>query len=218
MKELTGAAKDPEAPLWQPAGELYPRLIDFDATAMGLVAVSGMAIVWHFGVRPQWLRVIRSCDLAASVVAAKVAPAILGFQLNGDCMSLVRANQCRAPRVLPHTLVAIVRPMFVGPLLPGEVEIARDTPTSLGSSDRRLGDQHQHLQCRRRRQWRSGRQRACFGIRRPVIELDCYRQRRRSIGNGNAWGLRHRARQPAGDLYVRPDCRRRAALGYRGGS
>lgn len=128
VKELTGAAKGPEAPLWQPASELYPRLIDFDAAAMDLIAVSGMAIVWHLGIRPQWLRVIASCDLAASVAAAKVAPAILGFQPNGGLyVAWARAPVPRATGLAAH-LVAIVRPMFVGPLFPGEVAVSRDTP------------------------------------------------------------------------------------------
>ncbi len=128
VKEFTGSAKGPEAPVWQPAGELYPRLIDSDAAAMGLVVVSGMAIIWYLGVRPQWLRVIASRDLAASLAAAKVAPAILGFQPKGGLFGAwAREPLPRATGLASH-LVAVVRPMFVGPLLPGEVAVLRDTP------------------------------------------------------------------------------------------
>jgi hypothetical protein len=62
---------------------LYPALMSFDPAAAGLSAQSGVFAIWHLGVRPQWLKVGATLDLAATVAAAKRAPRIRKFERNG---------------------------------------------------------------------------------------------------------------------------------------
>jgi len=74
--------KAKEAAFWHPVGQLYPRLLDFDPLAAGLVGKSGLYVVWHLGVRPQWLRVGATRDLGASVNELKCATWVVRHQSN----------------------------------------------------------------------------------------------------------------------------------------
>lgn len=58
-----GRANAPLA-VWQPEGATYPRLHSFDSRL--LAGRSGLYLLWHLGVRPQWLRAGFSKDLGAA--------------------------------------------------------------------------------------------------------------------------------------------------------
>lgn len=69
---------------WRPMDKPYPRLALLDPVSEGLsAAVGGVYAVWHLGVRPQWLRVGASPDLAAAFGALRDHPLLAGFQPNG---------------------------------------------------------------------------------------------------------------------------------------
>jgi hypothetical protein len=72
-KLVTGMwAKEAPVTLWQPPGQLYPRLMGFDPTA--LAGREGLYAIWHLGVRPQWLRVGLVDDLALAFASLACAP------------------------------------------------------------------------------------------------------------------------------------------------
>lgn len=65
---------------WEPADGVYPRLLLFDPKALG--GRSGVYLIWHLGVRPQWLRVGFASDLGAAAAVLAAAPEIASFSAN----------------------------------------------------------------------------------------------------------------------------------------
>ena len=69
LKRIAGAVIAPQGPdvlvAWQPAAGQYPRLLSFEARALS--GRAGLYLLWHLGVRPQWLRAGFSNDLGAAV-------------------------------------------------------------------------------------------------------------------------------------------------------
>lgn len=78
FQRLTGAltpARQDAA--WHPERQGYPRLLTFDARTLN--GKSGLYVVWHLGVRPQWLRVGFATDLAAAIAVLAKTPEIAAF-------------------------------------------------------------------------------------------------------------------------------------------
>jgi hypothetical protein len=84
FKRLAGAlspARDQgPAMVWNPAGGNYPRLLHFESR--DLSGRAGLYLLWHLGVRPQWLRVGYSADLGAAVRVLAATPEIVDFASN----------------------------------------------------------------------------------------------------------------------------------------
>lgn len=80
LKRLAGAlghANTASLMTWQPEGASYPRLMSFDA---GLLAGrAGVYLLWHLGVRPQWLRVGFTKDLGAAAAHLTKTPELADF-------------------------------------------------------------------------------------------------------------------------------------------
>jgi hypothetical protein len=105
---------------WQPQGQPYPRLVGFDAAAAGLSRTPGVCVVWHLGVRPQWLKVAASADLAATIAAAATAAPIVAFQPNGGLyVAWLRCDPPRAAAIAAH-LIGTLSPRWRACDLPGE--------------------------------------------------------------------------------------------------
>jgi hypothetical protein len=68
------------AVIWQPEGAKYPRLLQFDPSA--LAGRSGLYLLWHLGVRPQWLRAGYSADLGEAAKLLAKTPQIMAFGAN----------------------------------------------------------------------------------------------------------------------------------------
>ncbi len=68
------------AMVWSPAGGNYPRLMHFDSRE--LARQPGLYLLWHLGVRPQWLRAGFSTDLGAAVRLLAATPEIVDFAPN----------------------------------------------------------------------------------------------------------------------------------------
>jgi hypothetical protein len=66
--------------IWQPSGGHYPRLLLFDPRA--LAGRSGLYLLWHLGVRPQWLRAGFSTDLGATVRLLAATSAVVDYGPN----------------------------------------------------------------------------------------------------------------------------------------
>lgn len=84
LGRLAGAvsARRPNAPVvtWQPERGRYPRLLSFDPEA--LAGRAGLYVLWHLGVRPQWVRVGFCVDLGAGTARLAAAPEIAVFSVH----------------------------------------------------------------------------------------------------------------------------------------
>jgi hypothetical protein len=68
------------AMVWRPASGSYPRLMHFESRE--LAGSAGLYLLWHLGVRPQWLRAGYSADLGAAVRLFAATPEIVNFALH----------------------------------------------------------------------------------------------------------------------------------------
>ena len=65
-KTKQGPLPEPFDPKWKHGeGGRFPKLLDLDPEAAGLKGVSGVFAIWHTGVKPEWVYVGASPDLAA---------------------------------------------------------------------------------------------------------------------------------------------------------
>jgi len=84
LGKLLGGLAPKSATIWLPKDRPYPRLALLDPASDGLSGViGGLYAVWHLGVRPQWLRVGATMDLAATLNTFKHHPMLEGFQPHG---------------------------------------------------------------------------------------------------------------------------------------
>ncbi len=74
----------PLDPSWaKSANGRFHRLVRLDPEAEGLSRVGGVYVVWHSGVRPQWVYVGRTEDLAAAFHHVAGNDDIMGYEVNG---------------------------------------------------------------------------------------------------------------------------------------
>jgi hypothetical protein len=67
---------------WQPRSQEYPRLTEFDPGAEGLGDSGGVFAIWHLGVRPQWLKVGVSKNLAETFDALAEQDEVVVYDRN----------------------------------------------------------------------------------------------------------------------------------------
>jgi hypothetical protein len=114
FKRIAGAlapaqAKAP-ALVWQPVGGRYPRLLHFNPR--DLAGRPGLYLLWHLGVRPQWLRAGFSADLGAAVRLLSETREIVAFGPNdGPFLSWSYCSAAEAPGVLTF-LAARLTPLL----------------------------------------------------------------------------------------------------------
>jgi hypothetical protein len=93
---------------WQPDSARYPRLLSFDPQP--LVGRSGLYLLWHLGVRPQWLRVGSAKDLGAAAAHLSKTPEVAAFiPHDGPFLSWAFCAQDVAP-ALVNFLAARLNP------------------------------------------------------------------------------------------------------------
>ncbi len=59
------------------------RLIHFDPVVEGLRGVGGVFLIWHSGVKPKWVHVGMTTELAGAIDAAKDNEDIMEYEING---------------------------------------------------------------------------------------------------------------------------------------
>lgn len=71
-------------PAWarSPRGLFY-RLVHLDPEAEGLSGIGGVLVVWHDGVRPEWVYVSAATDLAAAIHALADNADVMSYEVNG---------------------------------------------------------------------------------------------------------------------------------------
>ncbi len=67
---------------WHPGDQIYPRLVEMDFAGHGLVGKGGIFALWHLGVRPQWLKVGGSRNLAETLSAFSQHDDVLTYDRN----------------------------------------------------------------------------------------------------------------------------------------
>jgi len=81
LKRMAGAitpGRGTSPPIvWQPDGARYPRLLSFDPQP--LVGRPGLYLLWHLGVRPQWLKAGCGKDIGAAITHLSRTPEIAAF-------------------------------------------------------------------------------------------------------------------------------------------
>lgn len=67
---------------WYPASQIYPRLTELEPASEGLFEKGGIFAAWHLGVRPQWLKVGASQNLAGTFNALSEHNDIVAYDRN----------------------------------------------------------------------------------------------------------------------------------------
>lgn len=102
--------------VWHPVDRPYPRLADLDQTIATLSGSSGLLAIWHMGVRPQWLRILASRNLSASMATARTAQPLTNFHPNGGIYAAWMIQPIdRACGMAAH-LTAALQPILAVPL------------------------------------------------------------------------------------------------------
>ena len=124
LSKLVGsilAIKDPGAlPIWHPVDQPYPRLLDFDPAAAGLLYQDGIYAIWHLGVRPQWLRVGATANLGGAFGEIARATWIGAFHGNKGVFiawAMPPPDQCAG---IARFLAAKLQPAFQRESFPGD--------------------------------------------------------------------------------------------------
>ena len=120
-KAATIASASPIDPKWvrAPSGAFY-QLLDFDPDEVGIRSVGGVFVIWHGGVRPQWVYAGESPNIARSLDQLIDNPDITQYKTNGGLFvtwSLVKEEFRRG--VLLH-LTRALKPLIVNPRAPTE--------------------------------------------------------------------------------------------------
>lgn len=95
--------------VWRPTENGYPRLLQVDPN--DLAGRSGLYLLWHLGVRPQWLRVGFASDLGTAIRLLAETPAIASFEAHdGPFVSWSFCSAEDAPGFV-NFLVAYLQPV-----------------------------------------------------------------------------------------------------------
>ena len=120
-KAPTIASSAPIDPKWvrSPAGGFY-QLLDFDPDAAGIRGVGGVFVIWHGGIRPEWVYAGESPNIARALDALIDNPEITQYKTHGGLFvtwSLVKEEFRRG--VLLH-LTRALKPLIPNPRAPTE--------------------------------------------------------------------------------------------------
>lgn len=130
LKRIAGAVIAPQAPdapvAWQPAAGNYPRLLSCEARPLS--GRAGIYLLWHLGVRPQWLRAGFSNDLGAAVAQLAGEPDIAAFAAHdGPFFAWCFCPQGRAPGLI-NDLVNRLHPVLQDRFFSCDVALPPDAP------------------------------------------------------------------------------------------
>jgi hypothetical protein len=98
----------------------FIRLISFDPDEFGLHGLGGVYVIWHGGVRPEWVYVDQADDLAKALDAALDNPDIMGYEVNGGLMATWSPVVPEFRSGVVKYLLASLRPLIDHPAPPGD--------------------------------------------------------------------------------------------------
>lgn len=106
---------------WQPDAMRYPRLLSLDSQT--LAGRSGLYVLWHLGVRPQWLKVGFAKDLGAAAAHLSKTPEIAAFiPHDGPFLSWAFCAPEAAPGLV-NFLTSRLNPVLQGLVLVCDVSV-----------------------------------------------------------------------------------------------
>lgn len=125
---LAGAGPEPVDPSWRKneRGRFF-RLFTLDAESLGLKDQGGVYVIWHKGIRPQWVYVGAADDLAQALEAAAKDDEISTYEVHGGL-------HCTWSPIRPEFRAGVVRYLreilktVVAPRPGDEVDEAKNPP------------------------------------------------------------------------------------------
>ena len=111
----------PQDPKWAmtPSGK-YHRLIHLYPTDGGLRGASAVFVIWHSGVRPQWVYVGSTTNLAASLESVLGNDDIMQYEANGGLFVTWFEIRKGLQRGVIHYLNSVLEPLVAGSERPGK--------------------------------------------------------------------------------------------------
>ena len=130
FKRIAGAVVPPQGPVtlvaWQPLAGNYPRLLSFEARALS--GRAGLYLLWHLGVRPQWLRAGYSNDLGAAVAQLAADPEVAAFAAHdGPFFAWSFCPPARAPGLI-NDLINRLHPVLQDRVFPCDAALLPEAP------------------------------------------------------------------------------------------
>lgn len=127
---LFGKSKKKKAPSGPPqdvawvksAKNRYFKFLNLEPDEMGLENISAVYVLWHQGVRPQWVYVGQTEDLGRTLQELRRDTEIVDYDKHGGLFvtwSMIKPEF--QPGVLRY-LHQVLRPVVVNPDIPGEEE------------------------------------------------------------------------------------------------
>lgn len=82
--DVVQATAPPQEIIWSrnPRGHFW-RLVHLDPEEQGLKGAGGVYVIWHGGVKPKWVYVASTSDIAAALYAAGDNDDIMQYEVNG---------------------------------------------------------------------------------------------------------------------------------------
>ncbi len=116
-------ANIPEVTLYDPhwvrtRGDHYHRLLLMDPARAGLEGLSGVYVVWHSGLRPRWIFVGKSPDLAATLLKLANDEEIKEYEVHGGIFVTWAPIRDEHQDGVLHFLHTIMKPLIANPEAP----------------------------------------------------------------------------------------------------
>lgn len=125
---LFGGTKAPSLPGGAPIDPKWVRapngafhqLLDLDPDDAGIRGLGGVYVVWHGGIRPQWLFVGESPSLGRAIDAAADDPDITQYRMNGGLFVSWSNVKEEFRRGVVLYLIRALKPLVPNPRAPTE--------------------------------------------------------------------------------------------------
>lgn len=103
-------------PLWvrSPTGDFW-RLADVDPDPVGLLGLSGVYVIWHGGVQPQWLRAGRAQNLGLVLAEARVDGPLRAWEDRGGLFVTWAAVRAEFQDPVVSYLIRTLNPLLPDP-------------------------------------------------------------------------------------------------------
>ena len=114
-------AVEPRDPNWaKTISGKYRRLTHLDLDDGGLKGALAVFVIWHSGVRPQWVYVGGTTDLAASLEMVLGNDEIMQYEVNGDLFITWSGIRDKMQPGVIHYLNSVLNPLVAGSERPGK--------------------------------------------------------------------------------------------------
>lgn len=122
-KRKTAPSGPPQDVAWakSPKNRFY-NFLNLDAEEKGLTKVSGVYVVWHGGLRPEWLYVGQSDNLAATFEALRDNNDIMEYDRHGHLFVTWSEIKPEFQPGVVQYLIDVLNPLIENPLAPDEDE------------------------------------------------------------------------------------------------